>query len=125
MKMYLSGGFKSGWQDDVRDRVKLMLPTAEFHDPRDHLMHDPAHYTPANLAAIQECDIVLVFQEADNPGVANNAFICGYAHAIGKKVILVNQRGQRFAEMQHQCADVFPDLDAVYAALPFMEEFLA
>jgi len=125
MKMYLSGGFKSGWQDDVIDRVKLMRPDAEFYDPRDHMMHDPVHWTKANLEAVADCDIIFVYQEADNPGIANNAFTIGYAHALGKKVILINQRGQRWAEMMHQVSDAFADLDGAYAALPFLKEFLS
>ena len=125
MKMYLAGGFKSGWQDDVKDAILLMRDDAEFFDPRDQLMHDPKHYTAKDLAMIVECDLVFAYMEADNPGMANMAFEIGFAHAIGRKVILINEKGQRWAEMMHQVSDVYSDVEGALAALPFMEEFLA
>jgi hypothetical protein len=64
-KVYLAGGFRSGWQR----RVKESLPDFKYLDPRQHDLSDPTQYTLWDLEAIRQCDIVFAILEADNPGV--------------------------------------------------------
>ena len=123
MKIYLSGGFKTGWQEDVTAEILRLRPDAEVSDPREHKLHDPIRYTAWNLTEICDCDIIFAFLEYSNPGGPNLAFELGYAHALGKKLILINEKGQRWAEMMHTVPDVFGDVVGALAALPLMEEF--
>lgn len=123
MKIYLAGGFKSGWQDDVKEAFELR-PDVEFFDPREHKLHDPRDYTKRDLEAIREADVVLAYMESDNPGWPNLAFEVGYAHALGKQVVLVNCKRRRYAEMLHAVSISFATLEAALVAMPKMEEFL-
>ena len=123
MKIYLCGGMKSDWQDEVIADVKRLRPDAEIFDPRDHKLHDPKDYTNQDLMAILECDIVFAYMESTNPGYANFAFEIGFAVANGKKIVLINEKGGRRAEMLHQKSDVFGDVGGALAALPHMKEF--
>ena len=123
MKVYLSGGFKTGWQEDVTKEIQRLRPDAEVADPRNNKFHNPSYYTKWNLTNIADCDIMFAYMEHDNPGIANVAFEIGFAAALGKHVVLVNEKGQRWAEMMHQTSHTFGDVAGALAALPFMEEF--
>jgi nucleoside 2-deoxyribosyltransferase len=122
MKIYLCGGF-GDWQDIVATEVRRLRPDADVFDPSQHKLHDPKFYTQQDLANLLDCDIVIAYMQVTNPGYANLAFELGFAYAHGKKILLVNEKGQRFAEMMHQVADNFGDLAGVLAALPLIEEF--
>lgn len=123
MRVYLSGGFRSGWQEEVTAEVLRLRPDAEIADPRENKKHDPAHYTEWNIEAITSCDIMFAYMEHDNPGMANLAFELGYGHCLRKKIILINEKGQRWAEMMHHVSDVYGDVAGALAALPHMPEF--
>lgn len=121
MKVYLSGGFKTGWQEEVTAEILRLRPDVDIADPREHKMHDPAHYTKWNMKNIADCDLLFAYMEHDNPGIANVAFEIGYAVALGKVVVLINEKGQRFAEMMHQGADTYGDVAGALSALRLME----
>ena len=123
MKIYLSGGFKTGWQVDVTEAIHRLRDTAEVLDPSLHRIHDPKLFTEANLGMLRDCDIVFAYMEATNPGISNMSFELGYAHAMNKTIVLVNEKGQRWAEMMHQNAHVHSDIKGALAALPLMKEF--
>lgn len=128
MKVYLCGGFKSGWQDKVIEEVRRLRADAEIGDPRENYMlgfRIPADYTPRNLLAITGSDLIFAYMEKDNPGYPNFAFEIGFAHCMGKKIILVNEKGPRWAEMLHHVADVYGDIESALAALPHIKEFRA
>lgn len=117
-RIYLAGGFRSGWQKLAADR----LPRFELLDPSLHNIEDPAEYTRWDLNAIQQCDIVLANMEPSNPGGYSLALEVGFAKALAKKIILVDQLASlpvsRHFEMVRQCSDrVFSTLDA---ALEFL-----
>lgn len=123
MKVYLCGGFKTGWQEEVTKEIMRLRPDAEIADPRNNKFHDPSYYTQWNLKQILDCNIVFAYMEHDNPGMANLAFEIGFAHALGKVVVLINQKGQRWAEMMHQVSDTYGDVAGALAALPHMAVF--
>ena len=87
MKVYLSGSMKSNWQDRVRETS----PGNTYLDPRSHGLTDEKMYTTWDLAAIREADIIFGYLEADNPAGHNLAFELGFAHALGKPIIFVNE----------------------------------
>ena len=59
MKVYLSGGMRSGWQD----KVIAECPGLEFIDPRDHGLHSSMEY----MLSVRRCDILFAYLEKDNP----------------------------------------------------------
>jgi nucleoside 2-deoxyribosyltransferase len=109
--IYMAGGFKSGWQA----KVIKQLHGYEFLDPSQHNIQDAAEYTRWDLDAIRESDIVLGYMESTNPGGYSLALEIGFAHALGKKVVLVDEikdpSVSRYFEMVRQCsAHVFTTL---------------
>jgi nucleoside 2-deoxyribosyltransferase len=112
-KVYLAGGFKSGWQAIVAAK----LPRFDLFDPSAHDIENPAEYTRWDLEAISQCDIVLANMEASNPGGYSLALEVGFANALGKVIVLVDQIEDptisRYFEMVRQCSDrIFATLDA-------------
>lgn len=102
--IYLAGGFKSGWQVQVIEQ----LPGYEFLDPSQHNIQDAAEYTRWDLDAVRASDIVLGYMESTNPGGYSLALEIGFAHALGKTVVLVDEitdpRVSRYFEMVRQCS---------------------
>ena len=124
MNIFLAGDIKGEWQADAVAAIHEMRPDVEIYDPREHLAHDPKVYTKRDLTAIVDCDMVIAVIEQDHFRYAGIVFLVGFAVALGKKVLLVNERGAQIAHNMHQMCDVYPDVGGVYAALPYMEEFL-
>ena len=85
--IYLAGGFYSGWQD----LVQALVPGQTWLDPRTHGLHDEGDYTKWDCEAIEASDIVFAYLEAGNPGGHNLGFEIGYAVALGKQVIFVEE----------------------------------
>lgn len=115
-KIYLAGGFRSNWQAQVINRLGGSF---ELLDPSAHNIQDPAEYTRWDLEAVRESDIVLANMEATNPGGYSLALEVGFAKALGKRIIMVDQiedpSVRRYFEMVRQCCEcVFPTLaDAI------------
>lgn len=86
MMVYLAGGFKSGWQDRVIQAVD-----ARCFDPRTN-PDDPQLYTAIDLGAIQFCTIVFAYLEQSNPYGYNLGLEIGYAHALGKRIVFVDEK---------------------------------
>jgi nucleoside 2-deoxyribosyltransferase len=117
-KIYLAGGFYSGWQDKVIAALDGH-DYVTFFDPRGSGLKDPRDYTEWDVAHILDCDIVFAFLEASNPGGANTAFELGCAHMLKrfdvKVVIFVYEERSdiRYWSMTKITADaVFTDLEA-------------
>ncbi|HFI2159473.1 TPA: hypothetical protein ACIDX1_000085 [Pseudomonas aeruginosa] len=111
-KIYLAGGFHSGWQENVKSRLKDF----DLLDPGAHGIDDPVEYTRWDLAAVRESEIVLANMEASNPGGYALALEIGFAKALGKEIYLVDQiqdpSVKRYFEMVRQCSTkVFSSLD--------------
>ena len=109
---------KSGWQA----RVIEQLHRYEFLDPSQHNIQDAAEYTRWDLDAVRACDIVLGYMEATNPGGYSLALEIGFAHALGKTVVLVDEikdpSVSRYFEMVRQCSGrVFTTLAQAVAHL--------
>ena len=101
LKVYLAGGFKSDWQSKVMDAV---VGNVIFFNPKSHQLKDPKQYTLWDLEAIKNCDYVLAYLEADNPGRGVLLEI-GYAKGLGKQVIFVNESGDKYTAIAEAAAD--------------------
>ena len=64
IKVYLAGGFHSGWQDLVKARTSNL----GFFDPREYKLDTAELYTAWDLNAIRESDWVFAYLEKSNPG---------------------------------------------------------
>lgn len=111
-KIYLAGGFRSNWQADAATRLSGSF---ELLDPSQHNIQDPAEYTRWDLDAISQSDIILANMEGSNPGGYSLALEVGFAKALGKRIIMVDQIAEpsvkRYFEMVRQCSErVFPTL---------------
>jgi nucleoside 2-deoxyribosyltransferase len=108
LTIYLAGGFPSGWQD----RVKEAASQFRYFDPRSHRLQHKERYTMWDLEAIRRSDWVFAYLEASNPGGYALAAEIGYAKALGKRVILVNekrgseQQATRYFDMLSATSDV-------------------
>jgi len=106
--VYLAGGFQSGWQD----RVKIAAPGLRYFDPRWHVLTEHNQYTFWDLEALRRCDWVFAYLEASNPGGYALALEVGFANALGKKIILVDEKSstdataKRYLSMITECSDV-------------------
>ncbi|EMJ5495160.1 TPA: hypothetical protein SMS45_000355 [Pseudomonas aeruginosa] len=111
-KIYLAGGFGSGWQEIVKSKLKSF----ELLDPSAHGIENPAEYTSWDLEAVRASEILLANMEQTNPGGYALALEVGFAKALGKSIYLVDQIEDplvgRYFEMVRYCADrVFKSLD--------------
>ena len=115
-RVYLAGGFKTGWQDTV----VASNPELTFIDPRSHALPASHEYTAWDLAGIRSADVVFAYLEASNPAGYSLALEVGYARAHNKLVILVNEKKtmgeideSRYYGMLGEAADLeFPSLEA-------------
>ncbi|RZU39144.1 hypothetical protein [Edaphobacter modestus] len=120
IKVYLAGGFHSGWQDLVKARTSNL----SFFDPREHKIDAADLYTAWDLNAIRESDWVFAYLEKSNPGGYALALEIGFGKALEKRILLIDERSidsdmeARRLAMLHICADAcFHTLEAGIAFL--------
>jgi len=124
-RVYLAGGFPSAWQDIVKKAV----PEFDYFDPRSHGLKNRAEYTTWDLEAIRQSDYVFAYLEASNPGGYALALEVGYGKALGKCVIVVDEKsaadpqGSRYFEMVNQAADV--SFSSLQEGITFIQQFKA
>lgn len=109
--VYLAGGTHSNWQDLAIARLRGW----NILDPRTHKLQDERAYTLWDLEAIQRSDWILAYFEGTNPGGYNLALEIGYAKALGKKIMYVDERSgvdenvRRYSGMLRATADLTPN----------------
>lgn len=86
--VYLSGGHHSGWQR----RVKAAVPQFDYLDPSMHHIGQADAYTAWDLAAVRACDFVFAYLESSNPSGYGLSVEIGYARALEKFVVLVDEK---------------------------------
>lgn len=118
MKVYLAGGMKSTWQDEVI----LWLPDGvKVYDPRHHGLSSPSEYTRWDLDHIEKSDAVISQMSSDNPSGFGLSVEIGFAHALGKRIIFIDKIEDdwrsRYFDMHRQIAIVVKDARAAAMAL--------
>lgn len=93
--VYLSGGHYSGWQD----RVISEATRFEYKDPSKNGLTDPRLYTEWDLEAIRRSDIVFAYLEEANPGGYGLSLEVGYAAALGKLIIFIDEKSVKDEEV--------------------------
>ena len=120
--VYLAGGMRTKWQDEVISALKGKYLVI-FIDPRNHGMTEERAYTSWDLEGVRRADIVFAYLEADNPSGAGLALEIGFAaglsaapQATRKQVVFVCEPAHphvRYFGMARACSDsVFEDLQA-------------
>jgi nucleoside 2-deoxyribosyltransferase len=93
MNIYLSGGMNtSNWQDEVIKGVKGQ--TFTFFNPRDHKLVKSREYAIWDLFYVKNCDIVFAYMQEENPSGFGLTLEIGYAAALGKPIILVDEKSK-------------------------------
>jgi nucleoside 2-deoxyribosyltransferase len=113
-KVYLAGGYRSNWQDQVKELEGLI-----FYDPKEKERPAGAPSVPMSLEEygtwdlhhIKQSDIVFVNMERTNPSGIGLSVEAGYARGLGKTVILVlepNHETQqdRYLQFLRKAADI-------------------
>lgn len=105
-KVYLSGGLRSNWQQKVIDSMD-----AEWLDPRTlmDMMPNLQGIADIELAWIDECDMVFAYLEYNNPSGLGLSAEIGYARAINKPVVLVDERDDMYSAFLHCLSDWHTD----------------
>ncbi len=121
-KIYLAGGFRSQWQE----KAKKALSNWEIFDPSTHNLSPPKEYTEWDLLAIRDADVILAYMEMHNPGGYALALEIGYAKALGKKIIFIeehpdNGRRKSFDMIREVVDHNFNDLESALAHLRYWE----
>ncbi|BCA81011.1 hypothetical protein AOP6_2798 [Desulfuromonas sp. AOP6] len=93
--VYLSGGHYSGWQVKVIQAAKNF----EYKDPSKNGLSDPRLYTEWDLEAIKSSDIIFAYFEDTNPGGFGLSLEIGYAAALGKHILFVDEKSLHSPEV--------------------------
>lgn len=116
--VYLAGGMKSDWQDEVLFICDMARPGRfAWRDPRKWQDQYPKaeEYVRQDLRSIRDCSILFAWMAGDNPSGYGLSAEMGYANALGRKIIFAN-------EMKHDWRDKYFDFhrelaDEVYTTL--------
>ncbi len=127
-RMYLAGGFNSGWQDIIIGEI----PFFDYYDPRSHKISEEKGYTIWDLEAIRYSDWVFAYLEKGNPAGYALALEVGFAKAHGKKIVLVDEKSEgdrnirKYMGMIHSSADIeFCSLQDALTYLRTIEKLFA
>lgn len=119
MKVYLSGGFYTGWQD----WVKICTPGHEYYDPRqDTDQRYNYRLTYEDLAGVDWCDLIFVYFEKSNPSGIGTAVEVGYGIGKGKRIVIVDDH-DRIHGLLSACGErLFSSLEPAIKYLKEIEE---
>jgi len=95
LTVYLAGGFRSRWQDNVKDNCAYL----NIIDPSQHGLDKEDEYTAWDLEAIRGSDVVFAYAEATNPSLYGLSLEVGFAKALGKTIILVDEKTDEHPEV--------------------------
>lgn len=125
IKIYLAGGFRSNWQSEVISKFKDQFV---FFNPQQHKLQAPDQYTSWDLHQVKNADILFGYMEESNPSGLGLAVEIGYAKALNKTIILVDEKSNqdekfaRYFQMSRVCSNVvFNDLDS---GLDYLSSFI-
>lgn len=72
--------------------MKASFPDLRFADASKHGLVEERSYTVWDLEAIERAHWVFAYLEKDNPGGYALSLEVGYARALGKRIILVDEK---------------------------------
>jgi nucleoside 2-deoxyribosyltransferase len=115
LSIYLAGGMSSNWQQKIINKFKNDFI---IFNPRDHELDNSIEYTEWDLFYVKNADILFAFMEKDNPSGFGLTVEVGYAKALGKLIILVDEKsfedknfGEKFRIVRNSSSIVFDNFD--------------
>lgn len=116
-RVYLAGGMnESNWQQKVIDGVGKQ--NFVFYNPREHTLIDSKEYTFWDLFYVKQSDILFAFMQKDNPSGIGLTLEIGYARAMDKSIILIDEKSKiddsfanRFRIVRESSTIVFDNLE--------------
>lgn len=92
VKIYLSGGFHSGWQEEIMKYFPVSeFPNILFCNPFDFKSDNPKLFGPMDKVKIEQCDILFAYLEETNPTALAIIAEMAYAKGRDKMVIFCNE----------------------------------
>jgi nucleoside 2-deoxyribosyltransferase len=116
INIYLAGGINvSNWQK------KVITTTNKngfvFFNPREHSLLNSKEYTIWDLFYVKNCDVVFAYMQKDNPSGFGLTLEVGYAKALNKLIILVDEKSlfekdfsEKFRIVRESASIVFDNL---------------
>lgn len=123
-KVYLAGGFHGDWQTQVKQHL---LEDFIFFDPKEHLLEDKTHYTQWDLHHIAKADILFGYMSKTNPSGYGLALEIGFAKALNKLVILVDEKSSedelfnKYFAIAHKASSV--TFDNLKEGIDYLKKF--
>lgn len=123
-KIYLAGGMNSGWQEELIEELRNRFV---FFNPRNHELLQPSLYTTWDLHFVKKADIIFAYMEKDHPSGYGLTLEIGYAKALNKTIILVDNKSttdKEFAgyfKMVRESASIV--FDEIQSAVDFLKRF--
>ncbi len=116
-KVYLAGGMnESNWQKNVIETINS--DNFVFYNPREHSLTNSAEYTFWDLFYVKQSDILFAYMQNDNPSGIGLTLEVGYARALDKSIILVDEKSKndeafanRFKIVRESSTIVFDNLE--------------
>jgi len=116
-KVYLAGGMnESNWQKKVIETINS--ENFVFYNPREHSLTNSTEYTFWDLFYVKQSDILFAYMQSDNPSGIGLTLEVGYARALDKSIILVDERSKndeafanRFKIVRESSSIVFDNLE--------------
>ena len=99
-----------------------------FFNPREHQLElDSTQYTAWDIFHIKQCEILFGYMESTNPSGLGLSLEVGYAKALNKTIILVNEKSKSNPEFERHFKIVENLADAVFddlqKAICFLRRF--
>ncbi|WP_159798933.1 nucleoside 2-deoxyribosyltransferase domain-containing protein [Flavobacterium sp. MK4S-17] len=116
-KVYLAGGMnQSNWQKNVIESINS--ENFIFYNPREHSLTDSTEYTFWDLFYVKQSDILFAYMQSDNPSGIGLTLEVGYARAMDKSIILIDEKSKvdknfaaRFEIVRESATIVFDNLE--------------
>lgn len=112
-RVYLAGGMRGTWQD----QVKAACPGLNFSDPRTHGLTEPTEFAAWDLDHVRQSDAVFGYMSKDNPSGLGLALELGYAKALRKLTILVDEKSPQDEAFARHFAIVATTTDVTKSCL--------
>lgn len=112
--VYLAGGMATKWRETIK---KDLGDRFVYFDPIDHELNTPSHYTAWDLHHVRLSNLVFAYMESSNPSGLGLALEIGYAKALAKTIILVDEKSQTSESFNRRFSIVRESSDIVVESL--------
>jgi nucleoside 2-deoxyribosyltransferase len=123
-KVYLAGTLNTTWQNRV---IESLRGKFIFYNPQEHSLEESKMYTVWDLHYLKKSNIIFAYLNNENPSGYGLTLEIGYARALNKTIILVDEKSQNnpvfekyFRIVRDSSSIVF---DSLELGLKYLEKF--